>query len=327
MKQSRDFVFKNFETLLAVLLLATVAVIHFTFENKFAFLNFYYLPALVTGYYLGKRRAILLALASVLTVAFFAVAWPSYVMAGFQPINVFWQLFVWGCFLLLAAVLVGTLYEEKERHIASLKMAYIGILEVLSKYLESGDPYTKNHSVRVAELAVGIGAKMGLADEDLENIRVAGLLHDIGKIEISLDIINKSVSLTETERELVKAHAKRGARLLELAGGVLKQAVPLVEAHHRFFCEITEGEELPLGARIIAVADAYDAMISDRPYRTALPQGRALEEIKNEAGHQFDPDVVLAFISFISAEKEEHVVTAGGGRSDDVSLAFTKITT
>ncbi|MDP1808412.1 MAG: HD domain-containing protein [Actinomycetota bacterium] len=325
MERTKAFFMKNFESLLVVLLLVTVSAIHFGFQNKFAFLNFYYLPILVAGYYLGKRLAILVALASVLTVTLFTLIWPGYVLQGLPAGEVFWPLFVWGCFLLLAATLVGTLYEEKEKNIVGLKLAYVGVLEILSKYLESGDPYTKNHSVRVAQLAVQIGRRMNLAGDDLENIRVAGLLHDIGKVEVSLDLINKSVSLTEQERDMVNAHSQRGAKLLELAGSVLKQAVPLVEAHHQFFCDLVEARSAPLGARIIAVADAYDAMISDRPYRDALPQQRAIEEIKSQSGRQFDPEVVDAFLALMAAGEEEPSLYEGPDRRRSASLTFPAI--
>lgn len=322
MEKTKAFFINNFESLLVVLLLVTVSAIHFGLENKFAFLNFYYLPIMVAGYYLGKRLAILVALASVLTVTLFTLIWPGYVLQGLPAGEIFWPLFVWGSFLVLAAVLVGTLYEEKEKHIAGLKLAYVGVLEILSKYLESGDPYTKNHSIRVAQLAVQIGSEMNLSGDDLENIRVAGLLHDIGKVEVSMDLINKSVSLTEQERDVVNAHSQRGAKLLELAGSVLKQAVPLVEAHHQFFCDLVEGRPAPLGARIIAVADSYDAMTSDRPYRAALPQQRAIEEVRSQSGRQFDPRVVDAFLGLIAAAEEAQSHYSGPDRRRSASLTI-----
>lgn len=322
MDKTKAFFIRNFESLLVVLLLVTVSAIHFGFENKFAFLNFYYLPILAAGYYLGKRRAILAALASVLTVTLFTLIWPGYILQGLPAGEIFWPLFVWGAFLLLAATLVGTQYEEKEKYIADLKLAYVGVLEILSKYLESGDPYTKNHSVRVAQLAVQIGTEMNLAGDDLENIRVAGLLHDIGKVEVSMDLINKSVSLTEQERDIVNSHSQRGANLLGLAGSVLKQAVPLVEAHHQFFCDLVDGHQAPLGARIIAVADAYDAMISDRPYRDALPQQRAVEEIRSQSGIQFDPQVVDAFLALVTAAEEAQSLYSGPDRRRNASLTI-----
>jgi putative nucleotidyltransferase with HDIG domain len=203
--------------------------------------------------------------------------------------------------LILASVAVGTLYEVKESQLQDLRNAYIGILEILSKYLESADPYTKGHSVRVAELAMETAIAMQLPPGEVDNIRVAGLLHDIGKIEISGEILRKAAALTTEEREIMTTHDEKGARILYCVGSVLRQVVPIVLAHHQYFISKLDTaagggtDEVPLGARIVAVADAFDAMTTDRPYRRGMPPWEALEEIVNSSGTQFDPTVVEAF--------------------------------
>jgi putative nucleotidyltransferase with HDIG domain len=141
---------------------------------------------------------------------------------------------------------------------------------------------------------------MGLPSFERENIRVAALLHDIGKTEISMDIVRKAASLTATERELMSKHTEKGARIISLVGGVLEEAVPIVLAHHKFYFEkkdssIEEKDEIPLGAAIIGVADSYDSMITDRPYRAGMMPWKAFEEIEKAAGRQFHPRVVKAF--------------------------------
>jgi putative nucleotidyltransferase with HDIG domain len=211
----------------------------------------------------------------------------------------------------LASIAVGTLYEQNERRLLDLKNAYIGILEILSKYLESTDRYTKGHSVRVSELAMEIAIAMELPQSEVENIRVAGLLHDIGKIEVSGEILRKAAALSSEERELLDEHTVKGAYLLSAVGSVLKEVVPIVVAHHNYFMKANEEPEnepvrIPLGARVIAVADAFDAMTSDRPYRKGMPPWEALEEILKNAGKQFDPEVVEAF-KRIMREKMEKV--------------------
>ncbi|RPJ49394.1 MAG: HD domain-containing protein [Acidobacteria bacterium] len=125
----------------------------------------------------------------------------------------------WGGFLILTSVAVGSLYETKERQLFDLKNAYMGVLEVLSKYLESTDPYTSGHSVRVSELATAIATDMQLSAEETDNIRVAGLLHDIGKIEISGEVLRKAANLTSDEQVYMESHAQKGARLLSSIGG------------------------------------------------------------------------------------------------------------
>jgi putative nucleotidyltransferase with HDIG domain len=243
---------------------------------------------------------ILTAIFSILAVVVFVLIFPQ----RFLGDKVFWhsiaKLLSWGGFLILASITVGTLYEESEHRLQDLKKAYIGILEILAKYLESTDPYTKGHSVRVSELAKETAMIMKLSPDEVENIRVAGLLHDIGKIEISGEILRKAAQLTTDERELIDSHSVKGAYILTSVGSVLKDVVPIVIAHHMYFVDNLDAndkdkQKIPLAARIIAVADSFDAMTTDRPYRKGMPPWKALEEVAANAGKQFDPEVVSAF--------------------------------
>ena len=208
----------------------------------------------------------------------------------------------------MTSVTVGTLYEANERRLYDLKNAYVGIVEILSKYLESTDPYTKGHSERVAALAMDISIAMDLPRADVETIRVAGLLHDIGKIEVSGEILRKAAQLTSSEKEMMDEHTEKGARLLSTVGSVLKEVVPIVLAHHRYFANLDMAngatKEIPLGARIVAVADAFDAMTTDRPYRRGMPPWEAVEELVGKAGKQFDPHVVEAFKRVVDRKME-----------------------
>jgi putative nucleotidyltransferase with HDIG domain len=204
---------------------------------------------------------------------------------------------------------VGTLYERNEQRLHELRQAYIGILEILSKYLESTDRYTKGHSVRVSELAMEIAIAMELHRTEVENIRVAGLLHDIGKIEVSGEVLRKAAELSKEERELIDSHTVKGAYLLFAVGSVLKEVVPIVVAHHKYFVDTLDSKDndklkVPLGARIVAVADAFDAMTTDRPYRKGMVPWEALNELVSKAGTQFDPKVIEAFKRIISGKLE-----------------------
>ncbi len=187
----------------------------------------------------------------------------------------------------------------------------MGILEILSKYLESADRYTQGHSVRVAHLSEDIARTMGLSPLEVENVRAAALLHDIGKIEISLDVLHKAAALTDDEKELMDSHSEKGARIISLVGGVLKEAVPIVSAHHKYFFETKKplsdgeehgGKEVPLGAAIIAVADAFDAMVTDRPYRAGMQPWQAFEEVEKGSGKQFHPGAVKAFKKVLASK-------------------------
>lgn len=300
MEQVKDFILRYFEKILVVIILMVAFIGTYLFEEKSIVLNFYYLPVIASGYFLGRRLGVLTAVFSILMVVISALIFPNEFFGKQDLFKSVAQILSWGGFLILSSIAVGTLYEQSERRMKDLKNAYIGILEILSKYLESTDRYTKGHSVRVSELAMEIGIAMELPRTEVENVRVAGLLHDIGKVEISGEILRKAAELTTEERDLVDEHTVKGAYLLTSVGSVLKEVVPIVVAHHKYFTEAIgdpEGEvtAVPLGARIISVADAFDAMTSDRPYRKGMTPWEAMEEIIKNTGKQFDPRVVDAF--------------------------------
>lgn len=309
MEQFKQFILKHFEKILVSVILMAAFVGTYFVEEKFIVLNFYYLPVLVAGYFLGRQMGVLTAVFSILAVLICGLVFPQRFFNSKEILKGVAQLSSWSGFLILASVTVGTLFEQNEQRLKELKNAYIGVLEILSKYLESTDRYTKGHSVRVSELATDIGIAMELPRSEVENIRVAGLLHDIGKIEVSGEILSKAAKLSTEERELMDLHTVKGAYILSAVGGVLKEVVPIVVAHHKYFADTLESNnggtmKIPLGARVIAVADAYDAMTTDRPYRKGMLPWEALQEIVAKAGIQFDPEVVGAFKRVVSEKME-----------------------
>ncbi len=314
MEKLKEFLVRHFEKLLLMVLISAIVGTNYFVLQKLAFLNFYYLPVLVAGYFLGKKQAIVTGFLVICLVVFIAVLDPSSFLEVGSTLRLFFNLIIWGGFLILSAYVVGTLYEEKEKKISELKKAYIGVIEILTKYLEASDRYTKGHSVRVADYSTEIGIAMGLPRSEVENIRVAGLLHDIGKIETSSDLIQKAAFLTQEEKREVDKHVEKGVKLLSSVGTVLQESIPIVLAHHSYYIqekalsEVKSKDRLtskiPLGARIIAVADAYDAMVTDRPYRAGKQPWQAMEELEKYAGTQFDPIVVEAFKNVISEKIE-----------------------
>ncbi|UCC38775.1 MAG: HD domain-containing protein [Candidatus Aminicenantes bacterium] len=311
MEKAKIFLFKHFEKILILIILVGIILINYFVTFKIGFLNFFYLPIIAAGYFLGKRMGVLTALLCVSIVILFVLISPaSFFTSDAAKISVIVSLTAWSSFLILTSAAIGYLYEEKEKKIGDLKAAYVGILEILSKYLESADRYTQGHSVRVSHMAEDIARAMGLPSYDRENIKVAALLHDIGKTEISMDIVQKAASLTASEREVMSSHTEKGARIISLVGGVLEEAVPIVMSHHKYYFETKaheseeKGEKAPLGAAIIAVADSYDAMITDRPYRAGMPPWKAYEEIEKNSGKQFHPEVVKAFKEVIMTSEK-----------------------
>jgi putative nucleotidyltransferase with HDIG domain len=310
MEAFKQFIFKHFEKFLVSIILFGAFAGTYLIDEKTIVLNFYYLPVLFSAYFLGRRMGILTAVFSVLSVLICLSFFPHWFSDLGGTLKGVTQLSSWGGFLILASVAVGTLYERNEQRLQELKQAYVGILEILSKYLESTDRYTKGHSARVSELAMEIAIAMELHRTEVENIRVAGLLHDIGKIDISGEILRKAAELSTEEKELVDAHTVKGAYLLSAVGAVLKEVVPIVVAHHKYLVDTLDLQDsdkvkVPIGARIVAVADAFDAMTTDRPYRKGMPPWEALNELVSKGGTQFDPKVIEAFKRIISGKLEK----------------------
>lgn len=207
-KNARVFVSRKFELILVVSLLLGLSFIMVFVPQKIGFLNFYYLPVLAAGYAMGKRGSVFTAFSAILIVAFSVLVFPhQYLQNGVsQLMTLILNLLPWGGFLLLSSYTVGFLYEEKQKQIDIVRTAYVGVLEILSKLLESVDRYTKGHSVRVSKLAMDIAIALGLEREDVENVRVAALLHDIGKFDITTGLIKKAADLTDTERDEMSKH-------------------------------------------------------------------------------------------------------------------------
>ncbi len=220
----------------------------------------------------------------------------------------------------LAFVLFGGVVSSRNAELVrrlharfqSLRSSFDAVVAALAAAIEAKDPYTEGHVERVAEYVERTAIAMGLSGQNLEVIRYAALLHDVGKIGVPESILTKPGPLTPEERKVMERHVRIGPAILERIG-LLAEASPLIRYHEERYDGKTtgpyagefglKGADIPLGARIIAVADAFDAMTSDRPYRKALPRERAIAELRGNAGTQFDPEVVEAFLRVISTEE------------------------
>ncbi|GAB4262504.1 MAG: response regulator [Deferrisomatales bacterium] len=190
---------------------------------------------------------------------------------------------------------------------ADLENTFRETIQGLALALEAKDAYTHGHSENVTRLCEQTARAMGLDEDFRATIHQAGILHDIGKIGISSGILNKPGHLTAEEYGIIQSHPRVGRRILEPIS-FLRDVVDIVYAHHerwdgRGYPEGTGGDEIPLGARLMAVADTYDAMTSDRPYRPGRPHGEAVAELRRCAGSQFDPHCVEAFLEAHRSEE------------------------
>jgi putative nucleotidyltransferase with HDIG domain len=182
-----------------------------------------------------------------------------------------------------------------------------GALTALARAIDAKSPWTSGHSERVTSYSLKIGRVLGLSQEELDTLHRGGLLHDLGKIGVPPEILDKPGKLDEEETKIMRQHAELGAKILEPIVAYAR-VIPMVLQHH----ERADGQGYPngipkkvicLGARIFGVADAFDAMTADRPYRKAMSRERAIEIIKEESGKQFDPDIVKAFLEVMAQEE------------------------
>jgi len=199
--------------------------------------------------------------------------------------------------------LVSIKNDELARTYNELQRRYMDAIQVLRLAVDAKDVYTRGHSDRVAYYAVKLGKSFNLKEEDLEKLKAAGIFHDIGKIGIADDILFKTDKLNDEEYAEIKKHPIKGANILS-AVSMFKDIVPLVRCHHeridgRGYPYGMKGDEIPFLARIISVADAFDAMTSDRQYRSKLNIEEAKKQLTLNSGTQFDSDVVNNFITLL----------------------------
>jgi len=204
-------------------------------------------------------------------------------------------------------ILKKELQEHVERSrelLRDIMMNYEDVIRVLIKIVEEKDSYTKGHSENVTKLAVKLAQKLGLNEDQVHEIKEASLLHDIGKIAIDKEILNKPGPLTEEECRKIKEHPEIGARIVGQSHA-FKNLISGIRHHHEKYSgggypnPNLKKRKIPLYARIISIADAWDAMRSDRAYRRALSREEAISEIHRCSGDQFDPEIVPVFLGLV----------------------------
>lgn len=205
------------------------------------------------------------------------------------------------------ALLAAT--EHLEQTLRNLRETNVATLMALADAIEARDPYTRQHAMGAAELATRVAKRLGLPEDQVETVRLAAILHDIGKIAVPDHILHKPGPLTPDERKLIQTHPEVGAHLI--AGIPFLREVAIIVRHHHERHDGTgyparlPGEAIPLGSRIVALVDAHSAITTDRPYRSARSHAAAVEEIQRHSGTQFSPAVVAAFVAeFPGAEPD-----------------------
>ena len=225
---------------------------------------------------------------------------------GFVMALVYTSIGVWGIILFFFPLFLAR--RSFELYTKMRKM-YLETIRALAAAIDAKDPYTKGHSERVAETSVALAQELNLSGRDIENIEYTALLHDIGKIGIADSILGKKDSLTSQEFDKIKEHTIMGANIIEPIDFLKNSYWAIYHHHERYngggYPDGLKAKDIPLCARIIGVADAYDAMGSDRPYRKKLSKEKILKEFTEQSGKQFDPQIVNGLMLILKREREK----------------------
>lgn len=297
MRRIKTFFLQRFELALIILIFIGVLAIAFLVHYKLAFLNFFFLPVILSGYFLGKRQAVLTGIFCVLLVILYLVF--SNLFFGQEQdfnLDVIITLLTWGSFLILTGAIIGLVSEQRETKVKNLRRAYIGVLEIMLKYLEMADE-GRPRSLRVSLLAGKIAQEAGLDTRHIENIKSAALLYEAGDLRVNLPLFEEVLDFMREGLSPSELSDKEQV-MLKTTASLLREIEPLLFGYFHYYVEQEDVvdkslEEIPIGSSIIALADMYDRVSTGQPY--LMEKGvRFLEDIEKLEGRSFPSPVVQA---------------------------------
>ncbi|NLX18078.1 MAG: HD domain-containing protein [Desulfobulbus sp.] len=277
-----------------VSMLAIAWLLNTSIASQYLLLGLYTLPAIFSAYFFGRRQAVFTALASILLVIlafhFNPDRFEPFNPAGLGGDNQWYHVLSWGCVLIIIAYTMGTLYERYKSKVLELRQFYQGLLMILRHFIVQ-DEERENHCFRVSIYATRIATFMGLDKDDVEDIRLAAILHDLSQLKINRSILHKAACLAQKESlpdEEAHQHLCNGP-----LGRIL--SILLGDRDIENTADGNRSDDIPLGARILAVADAYDTMTTAWPDSNAMHPQAAKNNIIAGSGTTYDPEVVKAF--------------------------------
>jgi len=307
MRKIKSFLLEHFEVTLVILIVMGILAIAFLVHYKFSFLNFFFLPVILSGYYLGKRKAVLTGIFCVLLVVLYLSYFHllSSLGTGFSFDEVI-NLLAWGSFLILTGAIIGMVSEQRESKLKNLRSAYVGVLEILLKYLEVADEI-KPRSLRVSLLAGKIAKAAGLDTRDVENIKSAGLLYEAGDLRSILPFFEEVADFMETGIKLPERQlSDREKVMLKTTAALLKEIEPILFYYSRYYvreADILDKnlDEIPIGSSIIALADMYDKIANKVPVFYGKEEYISILDIEKLAGRIFPGSTIEALMQVIPA--------------------------
>ena len=307
MRKIKSFLLEHFEVALVILIVMGILAIAFLVHYKFSFLNFFFLPVILSGYYLGKRKAVLTGIFCVLLVVLYLSYFHllSSLGTGFSFDEVI-NLLAWGSFLILTGAIIGMVSEQRESKLKNLRSAYVGVLEILLKYLEVADEI-KPRSLRVSLLAGKIAKAAGLDTREVENIKSAGLLYEAGDLRSILPFFEDVADFMETGIKLPERQlSDREKVMLKTTAALLKEIEPILFYYSRYYvreADILDKnlDEIPIGSSIIALADMYDKITNKVPVFYEKEEYKSILDIEKLAGRIFPGSTIEALMQVIPA--------------------------
>ncbi len=300
--------FRNEQSMLELMLILVAVLTAFVAYHmegyRLVTLNLFYLPVVLSGFYLGRYRSGVLALFCVLAASLILLTQLQEATEDGSPLSMLIGIVLWGSVLCLTSILVGTLSDERTTYAKELHEAYVGVVEVLSNQLQGGTLNRSVRATRIIELSREVATQMRLSPIQIDNIEAAVLLHGLGNVEITTRVIRRAIDSLETKNARADSHSFQGIDLVQSLGTVLRGVIPMLANQDSAFPAMSDespaSAEIPLGAKIIRTVRAFDALVSPRIDSSRMDSDEALAALEADTTAEHSPEVLSALRRVVS---------------------------